>query len=196
MPTGPYGPDPGGLLFTTHWGEDFTKMAQTYKPIFTDVTALQSCSIEPAPFPAVVELTARFITATAVSYVGGGSSESASATSTAAVVNSESGMSQNGAPQPTPSASSGSIAVVTQTVHTVTSASLSTIVSQGTAGPVTAVNTVLVTNLVTSPVSGNTAVSTPTATNDARRSLSGMVWVVGFVALVLHLASVPGICHI
>ncbi|KAK5347041.1 hypothetical protein LTR61_009206 [Exophiala xenobiotica] len=71
-PPNPYGPDPGGLFYTTSWTEVFTSMAQTYKSMFPDIAALQTCSAFPAPFPAVVELTARFITATTVSYVGGG----------------------------------------------------------------------------------------------------------------------------
>ncbi|KAK5060093.1 hypothetical protein LTR84_009977 [Exophiala bonariae] len=191
MPTGPYGPDPGGLLFTTSWVEDFTSMGQSYQAIFPGVTALQSCSIAHAVFPAVMELTARFITATAVSYVGGGSSGTATATDSAV----EGGNSQNGASQTSPNTSSGSNSVVTQTVHTITSASLSTVISQGTAGPVTAVNTIMVTNLVTGPGSGNTAVSTPTAANGASSGKLDIALTAGFMALALHLVLATLVCY-
>ncbi|KEF59163.1 uncharacterized protein A1O9_04007 [Exophiala aquamarina CBS 119918] len=46
------------------------RVGETYKTLFTDEGALQLCSSTPLPTPAVVELTARFITATSVSFEG------------------------------------------------------------------------------------------------------------------------------
>lgn len=185
-PTGPYGPDPGGLLFTTSWLDKFSSMGQTYKALFTDEPALQTCSIRPVPAAAVVELTARFITATTVSYIGGGSSASSSAPKSAAVMNSESEFSANPAPETSSTASPGS----SPATQTVTSASLSTMTSQGPSGPVTSVNTVLITNLITGSAYASTDASPTTLTNNTSRTKSGMpmtAWTVGFMTLVLRL---------
>ncbi|KAK7885757.1 hypothetical protein LTR67_010109 [Exophiala xenobiotica] len=114
-PPNPYGPDPGGLFYTTSWTEVFTSMAQTYKSMFPDIAALQTCSGSPAPFPAVVELTARFITATTVSYVGGGGGGGSQSSTSAAVQGSGSTQSSKAAPGSSSMASPGS-SLASQTV--------------------------------------------------------------------------------
>ncbi|KAK5247579.1 hypothetical protein LTS06_007274 [Exophiala xenobiotica] len=194
-PPNPYGPDPGGLFYTTSWTEVFTSMAQTYKSMFPDIAALQTCSAFPAPFPAVVELTARFITATTVSYVGGGGGSQSS--TSAAVQGSAGTQSSKATPgsssivaSPGSSPASQTVASPSQTANsasqpvsspsqTVNSASQSDTITSGTqSAALSASQTVVtLTSLSTSVSEGSsgpvTSINTVSITSIAPASPSG-----------------------
>ncbi|KIW23719.1 uncharacterized protein PV07_11897 [Cladophialophora immunda] len=186
-PTNTYGPDPGGLLFTTWWGE-YVGMANTYKKIFTTDAALQSCSPYYPPAPAVPEFTARFITDTSVSYEGGSSSgggqqtapssNSATRTSGPSEASSEatSGGSNSAAGEGT--ASSSAMGTITKVV---TSTSLNTVVTNGPSGVETLVNTVdIISAVVSTPSSASTTTEAPANTpTNAGPTTHPVFWTLG-----------------
>ncbi|KAJ9663344.1 hypothetical protein H2198_000861 [Neophaeococcomyces mojaviensis] len=158
-PTHTYGPDPGGLLFTTYT-EEVGKMITPVRSSFLDEVALQTCKAWFPPFPANAHPTARFITETSTSYEGGSTTKSKS-TSTQPT---SSASQRTTTLSPTPTSGRPATVTLTQTLTSgrssnltptpttqkVTTASLSTVVTEGLSGMTTLVNTVQVVSVVVS----------------------------------------------
>ncbi|KIW95868.1 uncharacterized protein Z519_02932 [Cladophialophora bantiana CBS 173.52] len=177
-PTNSYGPDPGGLLFSTMYLDG--GMFQPFKSFFSTEAALQTCNTAPFIAPAVAELTARFITQTSTSYEGGSSPATTGQTKPssngAQQASSEASYATNTQPEPSPASETASgvskattvkgtsdLPSQTPSVQESTMTSLATIVTDGPSGSVTLVNTIeIVSVVVISTPDGTTPTETPT----------------------------------
>lgn len=169
-PTHTYGPDPGGLLFSTMWGVKSADVYESFESLYTNDAAFQSCDKARPVAPANVVLTARFITDTSVSYEGGSSSSSKGQTQPSP----NSATTTTGGPSKTPPPDSetvnGDSTVVGSSTHTpsastfqqTTSTSLQTVVTDSPSGPVTLINTVEIVSVV--------VISTPDGTTPTEES--------------------------
>lgn len=167
MPTHPvYGSDPQGLLFTTYYLE--MGGYGMHASLYSDDGAFQSCTPDPNVAPANAEMTARFITATSVSYEGGSSTPSsrstATSTSSGGKPTSKAAPASTQAAQISPTTPQAAPVTVSYT-ETVLSTTLATSVSDSPSGPVTLINTMVETvEVVNVAVTSNTQATGGSAT--------------------------------
>jgi hypothetical protein len=178
-PTHTYGPDPGGLLFSTMWGQVSADMYKTFESLYTNDAAWISCDKGRPVAPANVELTARFITDTSVSYEGGSSSSSKGQTQPSP--NSATTTAGGSSKTPPPDSGPGDDASTSQQT---TSTSLNTVVTNGPSGPVTVVNTVEVISVIviSTPNGGTPTEETTRSATQSSGAYKAAVqnWALGF----------------